>query len=246
MDKKRKSRGPDIPANEGSSRSSKGPAMNKAFKDCVTAEDAEFSTERSGLTVEGKELRNLGADVLGKVFSYLPQKELFEVLIVSKDWGKAVMEDSGLWRKVDVCRKWNLGGEGRIMRGNEILRTVIGFAEDVTFSEAFREDEKHVMSVGGWLAPTLRILKLPSKCVLPAFFQTLVSNCPLLESLAVDGALALGKNPVYIRHPNLKSLTFSGCETWLVLTINCPITSPHSACLIWGRPYMLPPCFARG
>ena len=195
--------------------------MNNTFKERVSGEDVEFSTTGSGLKGERKELRNLGADMLGEVFSYLPQKELFEVLAVSKNWKKAVMEGSGLWRKVDVCRKWNIGGEGRDMRENEILRRVIGSAEDVTFSKAFGGDDKHVMSVGGWLAPNLRILKLPYECVLPTFFPLLVSECPLLESLVVEGTPALENDPVHIRHPNLKSLKFHN-RLPSVLTIDCP------------------------
>ena len=206
--------------------------MNNTFKERVSGKDVEFSTTGSGLKGERKELRNLGADMLGEVFSYLPQKELFEVLVVSKNWKKAVMEGSGLWRKVDVCRKWNLGGEGRDMRENEILRRVIGFAEDVSFSKTFRRDDEHAMSVGRWLAPNLRILKMPFECVLPTFFPLLVSKCPLLESLVVEaghrGTADSGTDPVHIRHPKLKSLKISSYLP-LVLTGNCPALTHLSA-----------------
>ena len=52
----------------------------------------------------------LDADSLVEVFSHLPEKELFEVMLVSRHWGKAVMEADILWKKVEVVRKWDLGG----------------------------------------------------------------------------------------------------------------------------------------
>ena len=123
--------------------------MNDSFKDNVSGEDAKVFTKRSVVEAEGKELRNLGADMLSDVFLCLPQKELVEVLSVSKAWGKAVMEGSGLWGRVIVWEKWNLGGEKHNTRENEVIRRVFGLAKDVTFSKAFRGDEKRVMSVGG-------------------------------------------------------------------------------------------------
>ena len=111
--------------------------MEDSIEERLSREDTEVSTERSVVEAEGRELRNLGADMLVEVFSFLPQTELFEVLTVSKEWMKAVTEGGELWRKVRVCRKWNLRGEGRDMKGNEVLRRVLGSAEDVSFSLAF-------------------------------------------------------------------------------------------------------------
>ena len=181
MGKKRNSRGHDIPAKEGMGRSRKGPNVNNTFEERVSGEDAEFSSARNGLKREGKELRNLGADMLGEVFSYLPQKQLFEVLSVSKDWGKAVMEGTGLWSKVDVFRNWNLGSERRGRRGNEILRRVIGFAEDVTFSEAFKRNKWSPVHI---CHPNLKSLKFYGYLPL-----VLTVNCPALTHLSTLGVL---------------------------------------------------------
>lgn len=195
--------------------------MDAVCTDGVSREDAKIYRENSDLDVGGRELKYLGADMLVKVLSYLPLQEIFEVLLVSKDWNSAVMEGSVLWRKVDVCQEWNLDGESCNTGGNEILRRVLGFAEDVTFSEAFKGDEKHVMSVGEWLGPNLRILKLPSQCISPSFFSLLSSNCPLLESLVVEGSLALpsGSDPIHIQHQRLKSLALFWRirMTWMML-----------------------------
>ena len=79
--------------------------MDDSIEEHVSREDAEISTERSVVEEGGKELPNLGADILGEIFSYLPQKELFEVLLVSKDFEKAAMEGSGLWRQIHVWQK---------------------------------------------------------------------------------------------------------------------------------------------
>lgn len=197
--------------------------MDEFFTDSVSREEVDISTASMTLDVGGRELQNLDADVLVEVFSYLPQKELFEILYISKDWNSVVMGGSVLWRKVDVKQKWNFEAEGHNTRGNEIIRKILGFAVDVSFSKNFRKDENLMVTVGGWLAPTLQILKLPSCCIFPTFISILVSQCPLLESLAINGSLRVesGSDPIHIQHPALKSLLFCW-RTPLVLTIHCP------------------------
>lgn len=45
----------------------------------------------------------LDADILVEVFSLLPQKNMFEFMLINKHWEKSVMEGRVLWRKVDVA-----------------------------------------------------------------------------------------------------------------------------------------------
>ena len=186
----------------------------------VSRDDAEISTASKSLDV-GRDLPNLGADVLVEVSSYLPTKDLFELLLVSKYWNSAVMEGSGLWRKVDVQKKWNLEAQGRHTSENELFRRILGFAEDVSFSKVFQGDEELMMSAGRWLAPNLRILNLPFGCISRTSFPILASQCPLLESLESGGILAAENEPVHIHHPTLESLALR-CLLPYPLTIDCP------------------------
>lgn len=68
--------------------------------------------EGSGDESSRREWKDVNADLLVQVFSYLPQIELFEVISVSKAWKMAVMEASVLWKEVTVCKKWDLGARG--------------------------------------------------------------------------------------------------------------------------------------
>ena len=53
---------------------------------------------------------DLNTDLLAEVFSHLPYKDLFEAMLVSTRWEKTVTEADALWKKVDLVRKWDLGG----------------------------------------------------------------------------------------------------------------------------------------
>ena len=189
-------------------------------------------TERRVMVGKGRELPKLGANALGEVLSFLALPELIEAQEVSKEWRNAVMEGRGLWRKVDVYQDWNQKDRARNMTGNAFLSRVLEFAEDLTLLPSslisshspschVMEHEKRIMTEGGWLAPNLRILKLPFEYVRPDFFPRLVSKFPLLESLVVEGNLPMRNYTVEICHPNLKSLKFYGCLP-LDLIVNCP------------------------
>lgn len=51
---------------------------------------------------EEMEWKDLNADLPVRVFSYLPQLELFEVMSVCKGWEEAETEASVLWKEVEV------------------------------------------------------------------------------------------------------------------------------------------------
>ena len=53
--------------------------------------------------------RELNADVLLEVFFHLPQNDIFEVMLVSRDWYQAVIEGSILWRKLEIVSTWDMG-----------------------------------------------------------------------------------------------------------------------------------------
>ena len=46
-----------------------------------------------------REIENLHSDILVQIFSYLHETELFELMLVSKHWEKAVMDGNLLWKK---------------------------------------------------------------------------------------------------------------------------------------------------
>lgn len=110
------------------------------------------------LEEEGRGLRNLNADVLAEVFSYLPQRELFEVMSVSRQWEEAVMGGPNLWRKVDVLRKGCISllyttKAGMNNEVNGMLSKIIGAAHEIKFSRYFRDDQKFVRWAGGYFGP---------------------------------------------------------------------------------------------
>ena len=98
-----------VMAVRGGSDGTSGPA-----KDISEKESDRCNRNKGG----GKELH---ADVLIKVFSNLPQKDLFDVMLVSRDWSKAVINDSALWRNVAIISTWDSGAEGgeREVKGRE-------------------------------------------------------------------------------------------------------------------------------
>ena len=169
---------------------------------------------------------DVDADLLVEIFSYLPQKDLFEVMLVSRHWGKAVREADILWKKVEVVRNWDIGAvrvEGMGVRGRKILNRVLSVAQDVIFLRPFDDDTDHMMSAGVVLGPKLRTLELPKHSIDTAFLTALESNLPHLESLKIKGDLAYEGEVahIHIRHSKLETLAFV-CQTTQPLTISCP------------------------
>ena len=67
-----------------------------------------------------------------------------------------------LWEKVELVRKWDLGGvgmEGVGVVGPPLLVKVLKVAKEVTFSSAFDHAEDHIMWAGGVWNPTLSSLE---------------------------------------------------------------------------------------
>ena len=91
-----------------------------------------------------------------------------------------------------------------------MLYSVLLRAEEVTFSQVFWGDDTHLATVERIMNHDLRRLTLPSYCIYPTFLVVLGYEYPQLESLAVDGTLVLGRDPVYLRHDDLKILKFYG------------------------------------
>lgn len=107
--------------------------MRTAIRKYLAGRGAKVPAMGSGMEGGEEELRNLGADILGVVFSYLPPKDVCEVLLVSKYWGKTALECVGLWKKLRV----HGNEEGRNWREDNIVHRLIGIAEDVTFSTGY-------------------------------------------------------------------------------------------------------------
>ena len=192
--------------------------------------------------LQGTELGNLNADLLAKVFSYLPQRELFEIMLVNRLWETGVMEDHSLWTKVEVHQSWQLshrgGGDGRASR---LLRA----AKEVRF--LFDVNHKILMSVMGMLGQELRSLDLPAFSFYSAFFSALPSQLPHLKYLRVlklrdyevedlphdfaqwprlEVLVLMGFNiqkEVEVRHANLKSLTVIDHQGFVSLGLSCPM-----------------------
>lgn len=189
----------------------------------VSAEVEELTGEGSGSKGGGRDFRNVGEDSLGEVFSHLSQKDLLEVMVVCKAWEKTVREGTVIRKEMHVYKKWDSdsGGLGPRRRGNGTLFRVLRHAPNVSFSQAFIGDREVVMSVGLTLGPNLRCLKLPPDSVSASFFPTLLSNCPHLKSLVVEGSVFGGDDGVHIRHPKLETLEFQ-ISTPLRFHIDCP------------------------
>lgn len=185
--------------------------------------------------------RELNADLLVAVFAHLPQKQLFEVMLVSRDWKEAAIEGSGLWRMVDVFPKYHwgpvwMGGMGGMEgmdvmkgmkgvkgRGLEVLHEVLRVAEGVRITNTFFEfNPIQMLSVGGVLGPNLRCLTLPARSVSPSFLQLLLANCRNLKSLVVEGDLDDGILSLQICHPTLEILRFDTNLHPFFLIVDCP------------------------
>lgn len=194
---------------------------------------------------------DLDVDLLVEVFSYLPFKDLFEVMLVNKLWEKTVTETDNLWEQVEVTRKWDLRGvgmegaglEGVGVVGPPLLFRVLRVAKEVKISSAFDHANEHMLWIGGMLGPNLTSLELPTDCPhkpsLPAFESSFLH----LKSLVFDGdedyshekfaEYMEGYPYEYQRRtvdfptfdcPNLTSLSL---QTWrgehdLAYSLNCP------------------------
>ena len=193
------------------------------------------------------------ADLLVEVFSNLPQRQLFEMMSVSRDWKKAIMESSRLWRKVKVGRKWHTRpqrSKGKKGRRQEILLQVLKLAEVVRFTESSRYDTRQMMVVGGVLGANLRSLKLPGKSASPSFFPLLTANCPNLTSLDIERDSDDAITSLHISHPSLEKLKLNGFH-FFTLIVDCPALLDLFFGVDYGvmkrivMPYEPPPLTAR-
>lgn len=166
-------------------------------------------------------LQHLDSDLLLEVFSFLPQKDLVEVMCVCRPWEKTVMEASVLWKVVKVCNKWELGSSGggrEDAEGDEMIQRILNFAGKVTISR--NVGLMLTRSVADMERPKLRILSLPSESVDIITLLLFLSKSLQLVSLKVDGEL-LGSDRIYIIHPTLQILDIQ-CHTPRPLAIYCP------------------------
>ena len=133
------------------------------------------STSHEELGVQGcsKEASTeLCADLLVEVFSFLGNVQLYEVMSVSRDWRKAVIEGSALWRKVHVVQTFDaeavwvegMGGkEGRGLkeeRGLEVLLQVFRVVEVLKVTSFYGNNISRMMLLKGGLGPNLASLTL--------------------------------------------------------------------------------------
>ena len=137
----------------------------------------EFEEDGVGIEEWGK-LRDLDGDMITEVFSYLPQKERIEVMLLSKHWEKAMKEGHVRWQKVEVVRKWDMEGYKKGYStcggvGNETLLRVLESAKGIIFSRSFESGSEYIMSVGGVLRQNRRCLELPDQCIYPSFYPAM-------------------------------------------------------------------------
>lgn len=180
--------------------------------------DVQVAKYRSN--VDRKKQWNLHTDLLAEVFSYLPQICLFEVMLVSRRWEKAVKEGtSSLWRKVTVVRWEQWCGE----RGkqHQMLSRLLRSAEEVHF--VGHVGLKFPSSVSEVLGQKLIIIELPQNIstVTAAFLHTLLSNSPDLRWLLVKGEEPRGLDLLRISHQKLEVLELL-CLEVRPLTVICP------------------------
>ena len=162
--------------------------------------------------------QDLNAKVLGDIFSFLPSKDFCEVMSVCKNWERSAREGSGLCRSVKVAQKWEMGVGGG--KGHNFMCKLLAAAKEVEFKRTFERDNERIESLGGVLGSNLHFLEIPHNSVSSAFFPILVSQCPHLKSVLMDGE-PKGRDPIDIRHPQLETLVL-GCRKERLLTIDCP------------------------
>lgn len=167
-------------------------------------------------------MTDLNSDSLIQVFSNLLQTGLFEVMSVCKAWERAVMEDTLLWRKVKVMRRWDtestIGLEGHTA-SNQLFWRVLNATEDVTFSGGIGIVKEHIMSVAKLERPYLRTLSLLQMSVTTSTLSLLLSKSRQLGSLKIDGEL-LGSDHIHVSHPTLETLDIEW-QKCLPLTLHC-------------------------
>ena len=166
---------------------------------------------------QGRVLRDLSADLLASVFSYLPQRDLFEFMSVSKQWETILKGDRSLWTKVKVVRSWKLediGGKGGSAGGKQMAAKLLASAKEVRILCDF----KHQIpgSVMGMLGQQLELLDSPRFSFHPNFFSALLAHLPTLKCLLVRGG-PIGTDHMYFRHSTLEMLEVI-CKTPRFLT----------------------------
>ena len=70
--------------------------------DVVSQDGGVLAREGDGIEKKWGRLRDLDGDMLAEVFSYLPQRQRIEVMLLNKRWEKAMREGHVRWRKVKV------------------------------------------------------------------------------------------------------------------------------------------------
>ena len=182
-----------------------------------------LSTDCSGSEVEERELRNLNVDQLVEVFSSLPQEDLVEVMAMCRHWRTAVREGAVVWQKVRVHREWSKEStpeEREKDGGNQILIWALQIAEEVRYVNPWETDWKPLLSEGWMVAGNLRILKLPGNCFPADLLPAVLSNCPQLSELAIDGD-PNGQGSILMRHSTLRTFKIRS-ESSRFLTVDCP------------------------
>lgn len=174
---------------------------------------------------EFRKLKNLDADLLIQVFSYLPQKISFQIMLVSRHWNTAVWEGIVLWKEIKLLQRWDMGGGevGEDGEGNQMIHRILSFAEEVTFSRLLSSG--YILSLAGVDRPYLRVLVLPNDSPGTAVLLPLLSSaCPQLEWLSLlseSVTVPPFQRPVHISHSKLQTLDLPCIRTRSV-TIHCP------------------------
>ena len=171
--------------------------------------------------LQGRMLRDLSAELLASVFSYLPQRELVEIMIVSKQWETIVEGDCSLWKKVEVARSWKLevtGGEGGSAGANQMAARLLANAKEVRFLCDIKD--RIPGAVMGMLGQQLDLLDLPRFSFHPPFFSALLAQLPTLKCLLVRGE-PRGTDPIFFCHSTLERLELR-CDTSRPLIVDCP------------------------
>ena len=182
-----------------------------------------LSTDCPGSEGEETELRNLNVDLLVEVFSSLPQEDLLEVMVVCRHWETAVREGGVVWQRMEVRREWRRGstvGEREKEGANQILIRALQSAEEVRYVRPWETEWKPLLSVGWMVAANLRILELPGNCFPADLFPAVLSNCPQLKDLTIEGD-PTGPGSIHICHPILQTFKISS-KSSRFLAVDCP------------------------
>ena len=202
-------------------------------KDISEKESGKRNHNKGG----GKELH---AEVLIEVFSHLPQMDLFEVMSVSRDLNKAVINGSVLWRNVAIISAWDSGAaevegmegneegvegskgvQGRKGRVPELPSQVLRVAESVRFPRSIPHGLSFIVRVGGTNLRYQRFQDTFTKSITPSFFPVVLANCPNLKLLSIEGKLVVDGTFIHICHPGLEMLKFAGWN-YFTLILECP------------------------